>query len=92
MIIIDSHVSENEDILMSCLLELAKDVGIFCRDAGGLQDRHPEGKHITDPQVLQGCVELTVQTGLQRDLQLICTSCEESHTGQNFNFQYLKTK
>lgn len=85
MINIDSYVSENEDILLSCLLELAKDVSIFCRDAGGLQDRHPESKHITDPQVLQGCVQLAVHTGLQRDLQLICTSCEEaeekSHTG-----------
>lgn len=62
---------------MNCLLELAEDVCIFCRDAGGLQDSHPEGENITDPQVLQSCVEWAVQTGLQRILQLICISCEQ---------------
>lgn len=67
----------NENILMNCSLELAEDVSIFCRDAGGLQDSHPEGKNITNPQVLKSCVKRAVQTGLQRILQLISTSCEE---------------
>lgn len=65
---------------MNCLLELAEDVSVFCRDAGGLQDSHPEGKDVTDPQVLQGCVKRAVQTGLQWNLQLIRTSCEERKT------------
>lgn len=58
-------------------LELAEDISIFCGDAGGLQDRHPKGEKISNPQVLQRCVERAVQTGLQRILQLICTSCDE---------------
>lgn len=62
---------------MNRSLELAEDVSIFCRDAGGLQDSHPKGKEITNPQVLQRRVERAVQTGLQRILRLICTSCEE---------------
>lgn len=73
----------DENILMKRSLELAEDVSIFCGDAGGLQDSHPEGKEITNPQVLQRRVERAVQTGLQRVLQLICTSCEERKITQN---------
>ena len=62
---------------LKCLLELAENVSIFCRDAGSLQDRHPEGKHIPNPEVLQSCVELAVYIGLQWILHFIRTSCEE---------------
>ncbi len=54
----------NENILMNSLLELAEDVSIFCRDAGGLKDSHSEGKNITNPQVLQSCVKRAIQTSL----------------------------
>lgn len=67
----------NENILTDCSLELAEDVSIFCRDAGGLQDSHPKGKKIANPQVLQRCVKRVVRTGLQRNLRLICASCDE---------------
>lgn len=79
MINIGTHGSKkmcNKTILMNCSLELAEDVGVFCGDAGGLQDGDPEGKDITNPQVLK-CVKWSVQTGLQRSLHLICTSWEE---------------
>jgi len=46
----------NGHILKNYILELTKDIRIFCRDAGGLQDSHPEGKNITNPQVIQCCV------------------------------------
>ena len=59
---------------MKCLLELAEDVSIFCRNAGGLQNRHPEGEDITNPQVVQGCVQWPIQT-LYWILGLIGTSC-----------------
>ena len=35
-------------------LELAEDVGVLCRDAGGLEDRHPEGEGAPHLQVAQG--------------------------------------
>lgn len=68
-------------------LELAEDVSIFCGDAGGLQDRHPKGEKISNPQVLQCCVKRAVQTGLQRILQLICTSCDEHAIKTRRRFQ-----
>lgn len=55
-------------------LELAEDVGVFRRDAGGLQHRHPEGEQVADLQVLQRGVQRAVHTGLQRVLRLICAS------------------
>lgn len=79
MINIGTHGTEkmcNKIILMNCSLELAEDVGVFCRDAGGLQDGDPEGEDITNPQVLK-CVKWSVQIGLQGSLHLICTSWEE---------------
>lgn len=72
-----TKVTYNEDMLVECLLELAEDVGVFRGDAGSLQHRHPEGKHIPDPEVLQGRVKLAVHVGLQRILHFIRTSCEE---------------
>lgn len=57
--------------MKSNLLELAEDVGIFRRDAGGLQDSHSEGKNITDPEMFQSCIECSIQTRLQWILHLI---------------------
>lgn len=60
-----------------CSLELAEDVSIFCRDAGGLQDSNPEGEYITNPEVLQG-VQRALQSGLQWILQLrLSTRCDK---------------
>lgn len=67
---------------MKFLLELAKDVGVLCRDAGGLQDRHPEGKNISNPEVIQSRVQLAVQTGFQRTVLGVCTGWEEGDTAQ----------
>lgn len=53
-VIIRKHFDER-------LLELAEDVSIFCRDAGGLQDSHSEGKNISNPEVLQSILQASLQ-------------------------------
>lgn len=58
-------------------LELTEDVGVFGRDAGGLQHRYPEGEQVADLQVLQRGVHGAVQTRLYRVLGLVCTSYEK---------------
>lgn len=59
-----------------CLLELAEDVGVFCRNAGRLQDGHPEGENVPDLQMLQSSLGCTVQSSFQRILRLVYTACE----------------
>lgn len=44
-------------------LELAEDVGVFGRDAGCLQDGHPEGEGAAQAQMVQGSIQGPVQGG-----------------------------
>lgn len=71
------HICEKKAFLFKCSLELAEDVSIFCRDAGGLQNSYPKGKKFTNPEVLQHCFKWSIKTCLQWILMTIYTSCNE---------------
>lgn len=68
MINIGTHGSKkmcNKTILMNCSLELAEDVGVLGRDAGGLQDGDSEGEGAADLQVRQSFLRGEVQRKIQ---------------------------
>lgn len=52
-------------------LELAEDVSIFCRDAGGLQDCHTESEDAAQLQVVQGHLQWPVWSRLLWAVQKI---------------------
>lgn len=50
-------------------LELAEDVCIFCRDAGGLQDSHAECEDAAQLQVVQSCLQWPIWRRFLRAVQ-----------------------